>query len=455
MPWDALAYQISANVIPNTQLLEIRVMDNDPVRAKVIAEAIAQQLILHSPTTPSNIDQEQMTFTKDQLADLENKIETARVETSNLQEQLDNANSSRLIQDLQNQINILESKIGNWQDTYSQLLASIQGGNINALSVIEEASIPSVPIGPDVTGNVLLASVIGLVLAVGGAFLIEYVEDTVKDPDDVSRTTNLPTIGSLPAIKGQTNSEKLIAVSQPLSPVVEGFRALRTNLQYSAVDKPIQSIMVTSPGPGEGKSLLVANLAVVLAQSDLSVILIDADLRRPVLHKFFQLKNRAGLSNALLSSNDKDSRFLQETNVPNLYLLSSGGLPPNPAEMLGSERMRTLIEELKTKGDILLFDSPPSLPVADAAILSTQLDIVIMVADTRRTRRKDLRTAVEELNRIHAHVFGVVLNHYKRNKAYYYYRGPTKVKISPNGKVPVKAASSGQPIPSVPDHPES
>src|SRR5690554_4463385 len=172
--WESLRNRVRANVIPQTHLLEINVIDSDPYRAKLLADAIAQQLILQSPTMDESITQEQLAFTRQLMDELQRKIEDAQQESILLNQELDAANSARAIQDLQNQINVLETKMNNWQNTYSQLLASLQGGNVNALSVIEEASIPRRPFSPDVVMNVALAAVIGLLLAVGGIFLIEY-----------------------------------------------------------------------------------------------------------------------------------------------------------------------------------------------------------------------------------------------------------------------------------------
>jgi non-specific protein-tyrosine kinase len=322
--------------------------------------------------------------------------------------------------------------------------------------------------------NVLTAAAIGLVLAVGGAFLIEYLDDTIKNPEDVTRTTNLPTLGAVPIIEGDDYSKKLIAVNDPLSPIVESFRILRTNLQFSTVDHQVQTMLVTSPGPSEGKSISLANLAVVLAQSGLSVIVVDTDLRRPTIHKIFDLPNRHGLTDALLHIKNTSDKmqpdrvtatpslasfsgnpalnntispiqpasdqsemqpaivvasqevtdYIQDTSVENLRVLTTGSLPPNPAELLGSERLGFLIETLKKHADMLLFDSPPNLVVADAAILSARMDGVIIVHDVGRTRTSEARRAVEELRRGQARLLGVILNRIPRTRGgynYYYY----------------------------------
>lgn len=421
MSWQALAGQVSSNIVNQTMLMEINVVDSDPYRAKVLADAIAQRLIEQSPAAANSGSPQEKAFIQAQMDDLEVKIKAAQQEGERLNQELDAANSARQIQDLQNQINILESKISGWQSSYSQLVISIQGGDVNALSIVEEASLPTAPISPNVKMNVLLASAIGLVLAVGGIFLIEYLDDTIKTQEDVTRTSNLPTLGAIARIEGEDYPDKLIAIKQPLSPIVEAYRVLRTNLQFSSVDKPAKTLVMTSPGPSEGKSISVANLAVVMAQSGLKVIVADTDLRRPVQHKIFNLPNRYGISDAILKPNPGLKEHLQDPGIENLRVITSGILPPNPAELLASERMKLLIEELKKEADVVLFDSPPSLVVTDAAILGTLVDGVVIINDVGRTRSNEARRAVEELTRVHTNLLGIVLNRLSIGGSGYYY----------------------------------
>lgn len=426
IPWQSLSNQVSAQAVSQTQLIEISVVDSDPYRAKVLADSIAQQLILQSPANPTSIDQNMQGFTQQQLSDLQEKIQTNIEQIEQLRVELDQATSARQIQDLQSEINLLDSKVSGWQNTYSQLLLSLQGGDINVLNVVEEAPIPRWPISPNIPMNVLTAAAIALVLALGGAFLVEYLDDTVKNPDDVARTANLPTLAAIARMDGDDYKDMLITISKPLSPTAEAFRILRTNLQFSWVDKPARSMMMSSPGPGEGKSTTMANLAIVLAQSGLKVALVDTDLRRPVQHKIFGLSNRHGLTDAIIQPERDLTDLLQPTSVENLWLMSSGPLPPNPAELLASARLEAIIEELKSHVDLTLFDSPPVLVVADAAILGPKVDGVVLVNDTGHTRSAEARRAAEELRRARANLLGVVLNRLTvgsggYNYYYYYY----------------------------------
>ena len=421
MDWRSLAGRVSASLIQNTQLIEVSVIDTDPVRAKVLADTVAEQLILQTPANTSDIGAEIADFSQTQLNELKTKIENSQDEILLQKIELDAANSARQIDSLQNKINLLEAKISDWQKTYSTLLATIRGGDINALRIVEEASIPTRPFSPKVLTNVLTASAIGLVLALGGAFLIEYLDDSVKSPEDVERITSLSTIGGIAHIEGEDYSEKLVTANAPMLPISEAFRVLRTNLQFSFVDEPPNSISVTSPGPTEGKSIILANLAVVIAQSGRKVIIVDTDLRRPVQHRIFNLPNRHGLSDVVVDTKVSVSEQVQETSIENLYLLSSGALPPNPAELLGSSRMKAIIGDLESDFDLVIFDSPPVLVVADSVILGSYVDGVIIISDVGRTRSAELKRSVEELQRGRANVVGVVLNRVSSRASGYYY----------------------------------
>ena len=421
--WTSLAGQVSARAVPNTQLVEVSVVDSDPYRAKVIADAVAQQLIRQSPANPNALSPDQAKFTKAQLEDLQQKIQNAQTDSDRLHQELDASNSARQIQNLNNQIALLDQRVTDWQKTYSQLLLTQGTNSVAALNVLEEATIPTYPISPNTKMNVLLAAVLGLVLAVAGAFLVEYLDDTIKTSEDVMRATNLPILGAITRIDGENYPDKLIAVRQPLSPTVEAYRIVRTNIQFSSIDRPARTLMITSPNPSEGKSVMIANLGVVMAQSGMKVIIVDTDMRRPVQHRIFNLPNRDGMSDAVIRSQVNVTDHLQETGIENLRLMSSGSLPPNPAELLGSERMLYIIEELKKISDIVLFDSPPTLVVADAAILGSRTDGVLLVTDSGNTRTTEARRAVEELRRVRVNLLGVVLNRVPLGGrgSYYYY----------------------------------
>jgi succinoglycan biosynthesis transport protein ExoP len=380
------ASDISTQLVAGTQLLEISVRDTIPERAKALADEIANQLILQSPT--GREESERQTFVQQRLAGLEANIQQTEDRIAEEQAKLEAANSARAIQQYQENITALEQRLSTYESTYASLLMSVQGGT-NYISIVEPATLPSWPISPNVPQTVLLAAAIGLGLAVGGAVLIEFIDDTLKSPDEVARITQLSVLGTIARIEGEDYAEKLIVHQQPLSAIAEAYRVLRTNIRFSFVDRPMRTLMVTSPGPAEGKSLTLANLAVAMAQSGLRVIIVDTDLRRPVLHKIFNVSNVEGLSSIMLTPDAEPEPYLQDTGVDNLRLLPCGPLPPNPAEVLGSERMGVVIDALLTKADLLIFDSAPVLMVTDAAVLAARLKEggVLLVADVGKTRR--------------------------------------------------------------------
>lgn len=212
----------------------------------------------------------------------------------------------------------------------------------------------------------------------------------------------------------------LIALRDPRSPAAEAYRTLRTNIQFSSLDRPLKTLLATSTAPNEGKSTTIANLAVTMAQAEQRVILVDCDLRRPSLHTLFGVSNESGVTSALLDQADAPLPLLG-TEVPGLSLLPSGPLPPRPADLLGSRRMEALIVRLRESADIVLFDTPPVIAVTDAAVLATRVDGAILVLQAGKTRRDRAREARNLLEKVKAHVVGVVLNDAKIEQGYGYY----------------------------------
>ena len=217
----------------------------------------------------------------------------------------------------------------------------------------------------------------------------------------------------------QDGAAPLITLHDPRAPASEAYRALRTNIQFSSLDKPLHTLLVTSTAPDEGKSTTLANLAITMAQAEQRVILVDCDLRRPTLHTLFQLPNEIGLTSMLLSQ--EDVLPVQETGVAGLRLLASGPLPPRPADILGSRRMEAVIARLRKEADIVLFDTPPIVVVTDAAVLATKVDGVLLVFQAHKTRRDHARKAFQILERAKANTIGVVLNDAQVEQDYGYY----------------------------------
>ena len=226
------------------------------------------------------------------------------------------------------------------------------------------------------------------------------------------------------------DKHRLIVHEQAKSPIAEAYRTLRTNIQFSKTDGELKSIMFTSSGPGEGKSTTIANTAVALAQSGKQVILMDCDLRKPVLHKIFNKENR-GLTNILVEEAAADD-FIQTTLVENLRILTSGPIPPNPSELLGSTKMQNLIDDLKTKADYVIIDAPPVIAVTDACVLASRVDGITLVVNSGTIRPEMAQKAKELLIRANGHILGVVLNRVEieeEDAYYYYYYGSNNKKV--------------------------
>jgi non-specific protein-tyrosine kinase len=423
--WGVLKEMVSTRVVPGTQLFEISVVDTDPKRAQVLADEIAQQVILTSPAAADAQKEAEHKFTLSQIDDLKANISRSQDELRQLDDVVAKATSAKQIQEARGRQVALQAQISSWQSIYAQLQSNLQRGAPNFLSVVEPAQAPTFPIGPRTTYNVLLASLVGLVLAGGAAFLLEYVDDTLKSPDDVRQALGLPALGAIARIEGQAYPDKLIVQRFPRSPTAEAYRVLRTNLHFSASSLPLRTLMITSASPQEGKSVTAANLAVAMAQSGRRVVLVDADMRRPSQHHIFDVDNAVGLATALQDATMGLSQVLQATRVPNLSVLTSGPLPDNPAELLGAPRLSELIEWLGEYADVVIVDSPPVMAVTDAAILSARLDGTLLVVDAGGTRRGLAQRSQEALRAVGGRLLGVVLNRLSARDGeythYYYY----------------------------------
>jgi polysaccharide biosynthesis transport protein len=422
----------TVELVPNTQLIEIKVNDTSPERAMAVSNELARQIVLSSPTSAQEQEeQERQEFIKTQLDDLQAQIKATNEEILAKETELAEMISARQIADTQSQIAALETKFRALQTNYIDLLYTTQQGAINSLTVFEEAIVPIRPIGPDRVTTVLTAAAIGFVLGAAAAYLLEYLDDTIKTPADVDRVANLSTLAGVASFKTTDSlSSGLISMHQPRSPSTEDYRNLRTAILFANVDENIKTILITSPGPGEGKSFTAANLAVVMAQAGKRVLLIDADLRRPVQHKIFDRgRNLRGLTTLLFledlefENNQLPPETFFQTQQQRLVLLTSGPLPPNPAEVVGSGKMKMILDALLDHFDFIIIDSPPVLAVTDPLVLATRTDGTVLVARASRTRRDQLQQTAARLQEVNSNLLGVMLNYLspKRGTNYYYY----------------------------------
>lgn len=291
---------------------------------------------------------------------------------------------------------------------------------VENIQVIDMAQIPTSPIKPRPTLNMAIAGVLGLMAGVFLAFLMEFLDNTLKTPEDVEKHLSLPVLGAIPVVNDENS--KLISLTNPKSPVTEAFRTLRTNIQFSSIDKEIKTIIVTSSSPTEGKSTIAANLASIVAQSDKKVLLIDCDFRKPRVHKNFGISNLQGVTNVLMGDSLLSDVIYKYDSLDNFHIITSGPIPPNPAELLGSKRMKNLLQSIKEEYDMIILDTPPVGLVTDSAVLSTIADGLIYVTAVGQTDIEVIKTAKELLDKVNANIIGVVLNKIPvEGKSYYKY----------------------------------
>jgi len=275
------------------------------------------------------------------------------------------------------------------------------------MELVETAGVPSVPVRPDKIKQVMLAMILGLVLGGAFAFVQEYLDDRITSGEDVERLTGLASLGGVPTIP--EGVDRLLIGHNALSPLTESYRRLRTSVVYASIDHPLRSLIVTSPQQGEGKSITSANLSIAMALQNKRIILVDADLRRPRLHRLFNLDSEAGLTKVLAGEISLDEA-IQPTPIEGLSIITCGPLPPNPPELLNSQAMLDLMEELKARADIVMIDTPPILPVTDSQVVAGYVDGVVLVVEVGELRKTTLRSAHHLIGRTRARIVGTVLN---------------------------------------------
>ncbi|MGC2064334.1 MAG: polysaccharide biosynthesis tyrosine autokinase [Thermodesulfovibrionales bacterium] len=289
------------------------------------------------------------------------------------------------------------------------------------LWVIEKAEVPQHPHKPRKLFNILVGLVLGLLGGVGMAFFVEYLDNTIKSPEDVETRLKVPVLGIVSLIKAGENTIENIILKEPFSAVAEHYKAIRTAVLLSSAVTPPKNVLITSISPGEGKTVTSVNLAVTIAQSENSVLLIDSDLRKPRIHKIFGLDNSSGLSTYLAGASELN--IVPVAQLKGLSVLTSGPIPPNPSELLGSARMSELLKTLNERFDIIIWDSAPLMTVTDSLILSKILSGTILVAKAGSSTFDGLGRGLKAINDIEAHFLGIIINAVDiRKNDYYYYQ---------------------------------
>lgn len=410
-----LASMVTVTPVRDTQLVVITVESTNPGLSGAVANAlylVFSEQIQETQSSRYSASKEslrvQMTETENEIAELRQAIATANDPS---------------------EIDRLETRFNQYRQIYANLLVSyeqIRTAEAQTLSNVvqlEKAIAPTSPIKPRTMQNTFIGAIIGLAISIGGIFLADALDDTVKSPDEITRRLRLPIMGAITRYE-EPEDGQLITCAQPRSPIAETFRALRTNVQYASIDHPIRTLIVTSPAPSDGKTTIAANLANVIAQSGARVTVVDADLHRPRAHHVFKVDPRPGLSNLFIKNNLHLNGSRQPTVTDSLHVIAAGELPPNPSELLGSKKMREIIDAILAESDMVFIDTPPILSVTDAVVLAPMVDGVLIVVRPGVTKMAALKTSVEQLRYVGANLVGIVLNGIdERSVRYgYYYR---------------------------------
>jgi capsular exopolysaccharide synthesis family protein len=322
---------------------------------------------------------------------------------------------------------ILDREAQSNRQIYDMLMQRTRETNIakeirpSQVRILDAAETPRAPISPDTRQHVLIGALAGLVLGIAVAFGLEQIDNRIKTPDEIKSRLGLPLLGFVPEIRPRSgsNGEPILTNGVP-SAFIEAIRSIRTNVLYSIADESVKAIEVTSASLSEGKTVVAGNLAIAIAQTGQRVLLIDADMRRPTLHELFHLKRDPGLSNLLVGTS-KASDVVQASGVRNLWVLPSGHRPPNPPELLGSQRFKTMMATIAEHFDWVILDAPPIMPVTDACVLADDTTGVVFVVGAERVSRQVARRALEQLGNVNARLIGGILTRMDIDRHRYYY----------------------------------
>jgi capsular exopolysaccharide synthesis family protein len=411
--WEVLRQRIVVVHPTGSLTVEIRAMDPDPVVARDIAATIADQIIAASPTRDRKVEVDRrMQFLKDELADLQARIEQGRADLVKKQTALSQETNARGVLDRQDEIKAIELNLTKWRTSYSELLASLEGrGDPNTLTILEPALVPTTPAGPRGIWYVLLSAVGGFGVVAVGIVALELLSGKVRSRNDLPVALVDEPGGIVAYIPTLGKSEGPIAVvADPTSRAADSYRLLAAQLRFGEPDEDGSTVlMITSATNREGKSTTAANLAAALALGGSSVLLIDLDLRKPTLHTLFDVPNQGGAADMLRYRDFNPEHLAVKTRVPRLWLLPAGVPSDNPTELL-SKSARPLILSAWSTADFVIIDGPPLLAAADASVLTGFVPDTLFVTRFDQSSAKDVRSALELLSRQRTTLRGVVMN---------------------------------------------
>lgn len=368
---------------------------------------------------------------------VENRYDLAKSNTQDLRNLLDKTKKEAVsLNERFVQYGILKREIENHQNLFNALISRTseqsiteKAQNINVW-VVEKAQVPQIPSKPNKKRNILLGIIMGLFGGIGLALFIEYLDNTIKTPDDIEERYNIPVLATISQSKNKIESLYKVVIDEPSSALAESFKSLRAPILLSSSDSPPKAILITSMAPKDGKTTIATNLATAIAESGSEVLLIDCDLRRPMLHKIFGIENNKGLSTFIAGTSD--IKIVQNVQSRNLSIITSGPIPPNPSELLISKRLKELVQVLKDKFDFIIIDTPPLISVSDTLTVSKIVDASLIVTRFGKTTYEMMNHGLKQMAGIESKVIGTVINavdekksgyhyYYHYNKAYQYY----------------------------------
>lgn len=434
---EQLAGQISTAIYPEAQLLAIMVVDSNPQAAALIANALADELVRRSPSTQED-RQRRRQFIQAQLDELELQIKQMDEDIAQVRSSLVDLTSAAELEEAQKRLSQLETARGNYQATYAGLMSSSGAGSPSVVSILETAVVPTAPLPRRDKLVIAIAAAAGLAMAVAGVVLIEYLDDSVRwEGEAKRRLLDMPVLGAIPKIS-RSRHTPISTSLDPTSPIAETIRGLRTNVFLAANDGLLKTLLVTSPELNVGKTFTVGQFGLAIALEGKRVVLVDADLRKPSLHEFFDLPNLHGLADFLANSGqlveDDLREAVQDTGVENLYLLPAGRPPLDPSSLLASQRFEDLLGTLRAWADVVLIDSPPALVAPDVALLAALVDGTVMVVVSGRTSAAKISNTREYLiRRKEVKLLGVIFNRVSMDvEGYYYSYGVQRRRFRPS-----------------------
>jgi capsular exopolysaccharide synthesis family protein len=437
-----VAPKVDASPVGQTDVIQVSAVSTSPSRAAAIANAYASEYIDFRRTQAvadlvqaGKQIQNQVTDLERELAQIDQELQRAPA----AQRQALEASQSSRRESLTQQHTLFKQKLDELQ-----VDAALRSGGAQ---LVTSAQAPTAPSAPKPIRSGILALFVALCVGVGTALLAEYLDDSIKTKADVDQVVpDAPVLGLVPSVQAWREKDKpqVISISAPSSAAAEAYRALRTSIQFMALDRPMRTLQVTSANAGEGKTTTLANLAIALARAGQRVIVVCCDLRRPRVHEFFWLTNGVGFTSVLLGDSSLSSAIQAVPGEERVKLLASGPAPPNPSELLGGRRAVELFTALQNESDIVLIDSPPVLPVTDAAVLSSRVDATLLVATAGETTQKELHRAYELLKQVDAPLIGTVLNGVSADAGYgYEYQYKSYVKPGSDPRPTARPRRSG------------